>query len=82
MRLSKVFRIMLDGLNMFEDERKYTVRCIRDEYDSDLDMNGHYLKAGNLYVVTDIDAHAYHAWVYLEDFPGVRFNSVRFERMN
>ena len=43
--------------------------------------NAHLLTVGQIYNLVDIDVHDWHSLVYLEEFPGVDFNSVLFEEV-
>ena len=43
--------------------------------------NHHLLEVGKIYTLEDLDVHSWHTIVYVEEFPGVEFNSVAFEEI-
>lgn len=43
------------------------------------DENAHLLTVGDTYTMVDIEVHSWHTLVWLEEFPGVEFNSSCFE---
>ena len=50
-------------------------------YDGDKKMAMKYLKFGEVYHVESTDVQNWHTDVYLEEVPGIPFNSVMFERV-
>lgn len=46
---------------------------------TDSDENAHLLTVGNTYTMIGIEVHSWHTNVYLDEFPGVKFNSSCFE---
>lgn len=59
------------------------IKCIRNDEDGLMvaSENHHLLKIGEIYHVVDVDVHDWYTVVYLEEFPGVEFNSVVFEEV-
>ena len=43
--------------------------------------NAKHLILGNVYTVSKTEMHSYHTKVFLEEFPGIPFNSVWFDEV-
>ena len=66
-------------MNIFNDDRRKVI-CINNSDDTyGVSGTGHLLTIGEKYTVTDVDVHSWHTRVDLEEFPGIKFNSVLFE---
>lgn len=65
------------------NRRPRPIICIRNEDNkwSHADKNSPMLEVGKTYHVEDVDMGSWHTDVYLEEFPGVPFNSVLFEEV-
>lgn len=63
-----------------EKEHKVTVteKTINFGYDHDKKKANQYLKVGEIYIVDYTDVLPWSTDVYLQEFPGVRFNVVHF----
>lgn len=48
-------------------------------YDFDQEVARKYLVIGNIYTIEETDVDNWHTDVYLQEFPGIKFNSVFFE---
>ena len=59
------------------------IKCIRndDECWGGGGENHHLLEIGKEYTLADLVVYAWHTIVYIEEFPGVEFNSVVFEEV-
>lgn len=44
----------------------------------DIELAERFLEHGKTYTVANTEVYSFHTDVYLEEFPGVRFNSVHF----
>lgn len=65
------------------NNKKRPIKCIRNDEDGMMigSENHHLLEIGKIYHVVDVDVHDWHTLIYLEEFPGVEFNSVVFEEV-
>lgn len=70
------------GLDIFNSNPRRVV-CISNEGVGwwSCKNNAHLLTVGQVYNLVDIDVHDWHSLVYLEEFPGVDFNSVLFNEV-
>lgn len=59
------------------------LKCIRnDSHGMTVHSENHYLlKIGEIYNMTDIEVFRWNTDIYLEEFPGIPFNSVAFEEV-
>ena len=67
-------------MNIFNSSVREVI-CIRNN-DSEcfgFKGTGHLLTVGQIYTLTDVEAHSWHIRVTLAEFPGVQFNSVLFK---
>ena len=59
------------------------VVCVENELDgmAVCSNNAPLLTVGETYTVTKVEVHRWYTYVYLEEFPDHRFNSVQFEEI-
>jgi hypothetical protein len=48
-------------------------------YEYDREIASKHLVVGSVYTIEETEVHNWHIDVYLQEFPGIRFNSVFFE---
>lgn len=57
---------------------KVTTESLKNGYESDQEKVKKYLEIGKEYTVSKVNEMSWTTDVYLEEVPGVRFNSVNF----
>lgn len=55
---------------------------IMNGYDHDIEHAMKHLKQGETYTVDRTEIHSWHTKVYLQEIPGVPFNSVHFTQLD
>ena len=64
------------------NNRPRKIKCIRNDDDTwGVNENNHLLEVDKVYTLKSLEVHNWYTVVYLEEFPGVKFNSVSFEEV-
>ena len=62
-------------------ERQVICVSNKDNHFFDCDKNSPLLIVGEKYTVVGIDVWSFHTGVWLQEFPGIEFNSICFEEI-
>ena len=67
-------------LDIFNNTKRKVI-CFRNDKDGMMQRseNHHLLEIGKEYILSNMIVHSWYTEVYLEEFPGVPFNSVVFK---